>query len=477
MTKRIVGMWKIGLLVWLIVVLIAPVWAWAQAGEGAKAAIPEVKEEAPPEKKPEKPPEKKPPEMPGYIAGPKVPEQPGTTLEVGPTTGIMAPYGYSGGMDTLARGWQSPHRLGVVRFSPFMEIQQTFNSNIYSTTSDKKSDFITSFNPAMRLELPMAQRHLVSLGYLGNYYAYNRYDQNDHLDHTLNLDGSFNFPQGLALRGGSTIRYATEDRTATTGVQRTYERLSPYFQAAYKMADRWKIEANYQEDSLMFVDPVNQASDYNCHNAAVTLFYKFLPKTAAMAQYIYTYRQHPYSRLSNNVIQTPMLGLTFDPTAKISGTLKVGYTFQQFDFNMPGRTNSSGDASLSIQTLYRYSQYTNVTLVAQRAIQEDPDSNNNSYVNSGFFLTYNHLFHYLQIASYANVSYYNNRYLALQQDPVTGIFIHRTDNIISLGGGFTVPITKYFKGRLDYTYYNKGSDMSNVNYNVHKIMVGVQVSY
>ena len=144
---------------------------------------------------------------------------------------------------------------------------------------------------------------------------------------------------------------------------------------------------------------------------------------------------------------------------------------------MAGRPNSTGGASLSIQTQYRFSQYTNVSLIAQRAIQEDPDTANNSYVNSGFILTFNHLWHYWKIASYINVSYYNNRYIGLQIDSVTGELVWRIDNVISAGGGFTVPITKFLRGRMDYIYYNKGSNFSNVNYNDHRVMIGIQASY
>jgi hypothetical protein len=468
--------WKVGLTAWLILALMSPARGGAaQEKEGVKAAGPEVQEEAA-EKKPEKPPEKKPPELPGYLAEPKAAAQPPTTLEIGALTGILAPYGYSTGLDTLTRGWQS-HRLGPVRFFPFLEFEETYRSNIYGTTGNKKADFINGVNPGMRFELPLAQRHKISLGYLGNYYFYSTFDQNNHYDHNLNLDAAFNFPQGLALRGGSTLRIATEDRTATNGYQRDYNRVTPYFQAAYKMADRWKIETNYQEDSLIFLKKRDWPSDFNAHNAAATLFYKFWPKTAVMWQYIFTYRQHPHNYLSDNYIHTPLMGLSFDPTAKISGTLKFGYTFQQFEHSVPNRSKSDGDFSLSIQTQYRYSRYTNFNLVAQRAIQEDPDSANNSYVNTGFLFSISHLWHYFNIASYANFAYYNNRYVSIQPEGLLGILKRRIDNIYSAGCGLSVPLTKYFKAKVEYVYYNRGSNFYNINYNDHRVIFGVQASY
>ena len=307
--------------------------AWGQAAASAPVP-PEVLEEVAPEQKPEKPAES-PPELPWSLK--TQPEfQPSPTLELGPLTGILAPYGYSGALDTLARGWET-HRLGPVRVSPFLGLTETYRTNIYQAYADKKADLVSTLNPGMRFELPLAQQHRLSLGYLGSYYFFSRYDQNNHYDHNLNVDGNFNFPGGLALRAGNTLRLATEERTSTTARQRDYNRITPYLQGAYKMADRWKLEANYLLDNLLFLKRIDRNSNYSDHNASLSLFYKFWPKTSALVQYIFTYRDHPYQHISDNIIHTPLVGLTWDPTAKLSGTVKFGYTFQNYLKSAPVR--------------------------------------------------------------------------------------------------------------------------------------------
>jgi len=153
--------WGISL---LIFTLVSGGVSWGQ--ETLPPAGPaKAKEGAAKEEAKEKPPEILPGE-PGYRPG-VLPPFPVTTLEVGPTAGIMSPYGYAGAYDTMQRGWTS-HRLGTlpVRASPYLEYTGTYRTNIYQTSANKIADFVNGVNPGVRFELPVAGRHKLSLGYL-----------------------------------------------------------------------------------------------------------------------------------------------------------------------------------------------------------------------------------------------------------------------------------------------------------------------
>ena len=65
------------------------------------------------------------------------------------------------------------------------------------------------------------------------------------------------------------------------------------------------------------------------------------------------------------------MGLTWAPTAKLSGTIKFGYTFASYETRVPGRNNNPDSWSLSAQLLYRFSRYTNLSLTAQKSFQQD----------------------------------------------------------------------------------------------------------
>ena len=450
-----------------LTMLYAGVVAGAEA-PGEKQVPAQVQEEEVPQ-----PPEK-PPELPTLLPS-MVPYTPTTTFEVGPSFGILAPYGYGAAQDTLSRGWQR-HHLGPVTVAPFFEYDALYRTNIFQTPTDKKSDFINTINPGIRFELPMAKTHKLSMGYLGNYFIYSRYNDNSHYDQNLNADAAFNFPR-WSLRFGNTLRLATEEATAQNARQRDYTRESPYFGATYKFADRWRFEGNYQFDSLTFAKQVDRTSEYQYHTMGWSLNYKFWPKTAALVQYGLLFRQHPADHTQDNTVHTPMVGLTWDPTAKLSGTVKFGYTIADYYTKLPTRNNNPNSWAMSMQTLYRITRYTNLALIAQRSIQEDADSANNAYVNTGLFLTLSHLFHYFQVSSNLSFSFYRNVYQQDSFDGPTGEFKRREDNVLSAGGGLSRPFTRWLRMRLDYIYSNKASNFSGFSYNEHRVMLGAQTSF
>jgi hypothetical protein len=378
--------------------------------------------------------------------------------------------------------------LGAVRVSPYLEYDALYRTNVFQTYNNKKSDFVNMISPGIRVELPVAGTHRLSLGYLGNSYIYSRFSENSHYDQNVNADAALNFSK-LSMRLGAAYRNATEEASLlqvgpvfTVSQQRVYNRVTPYFQAAYKMADLWRLETNYQFDSFSYVKDIYRLNDYNAHTAGATIYYKFWPKTSLLFQYIANIYTHPYDSTTDYVTQTPMVGLSWVPTAKLSGTVKVGYSITNYYNSDVGTRGFNPDGvALSIQTLYKLSRYTQMSLIAQRSLQEDVNSitifGNNSYFNSGLLFNLTHLWHYFNVTSYMSFSYYNNKYIYDNFDPGTDELKSRVDNIIYAGGGLSRPVTKWLRLRLDYLYYNRGSNFSFYSFNEHKVLLGVQSSF
>jgi len=435
---------------------------------------PKVKAKMPAEEEP--PPELKPSQEPGYFPG-VVPYDRKLTLEIGPVSGILAPYGHPAALDTLRLG--SPLKAGPLRFAPYLETTIGYRSNLFQRPYDKKSTFVSNTNPGMYLELPLAHRHKISVGYVGNAYIYPGHDLDNfsHYDNNVNVDASFNFPGGLSLRAGNYLRIATEEPTATSQRQRFYHRWTPYILANYAFADRWKLQAIYEFNKLYFARSAQSAAnDYNENIGAMALYYKILPKTAVLGQFMISHRAYPSQVLSNNYIYTPMIGIAWDATAKLTGIAKIGYTMQDFEYDVPTRKQAPSTPSLSAQVTYKFDPRTNIALTAQRSIQQDVDlAGNSAYENTGFFLTFNHFWPSWRLNSYANISYIFNDYINRQINPGEGLE-YRQDSQITAGVGFSRPLTRYLRLRLDYSYTNKASSFNNYSYNEHRILFGVQIS-
>jgi hypothetical protein len=454
-----------------------PFGAW---GQKVPSATPEegAAEQA---EEPEKVPPPASPEAPEYFPL-SAPASPVTVLELssitttlGPTTGVMAPYGNAAAYDTLLKGWQT-HKVGVFRVVPFLEYDGIYRSNIFHTSTDKKADFVHAVNPGLRLDLPLAGRHKLSLGYLGNYFMFSRFSNLSHYDHNVSADATLNFRGGLNVRLGNAFRAATEEPSAENARKRPYLRDTPYVQAAYSPADKWQVQGFYQFDVLNFKNSVDRSNDYREQAGGATFSYKFWPKTGALVQYIIASRIYPDSSRDDSVIHTPLLGLTWDPTAKLSNTVKFGYSFTDYGQKIPGRNNSPGSFIVSAHSLYRYSRYTNLAVTVQRSKQDDVDFGNSAFWNTGIFMSWSHDWHYFKTATYATFSFINNSYINDALDLGSGVFKRREDNIIYLGAGLSRPFTRWLKVRLDWSYLNNSSNFSGLTYNEHRVLMGLQTS-
>ena len=422
----------------------------------------------------QQPPPELPVQPPGYFPGLIPPSNIGT-VEEGPVSGLLAPYGNPAGYDDLLRGWHN-RKIGSVTLTPYLEVDGLYRSNIFDTNNDKKSDFITTITPNLRADMPIAHRHNLSLGYLGSAFIYTTHTNQSHYDQNFNADLDLN-PEGrMSFRLGDTLRLATEERNSEFSASRQYLRNTPYFTAIYKLADRWKIEGNYQLDTLEFARSIDRFNNYNQQTAGATLYYRILPKTTLLAQYIFVYRSYPSASVDNTFSSAPLVGLTWAPTAKLSGTIKVGYTLAGYETTVPGRSNSPDSFSLSAQLVYRFSKYTILNLTAQRLFQQDPDFFNAGYINSGVWVTLNHEWQKFKVASFVSFFYLSNAYLNPSPDS-SGVFNTRNDGVVGFGAGLSRPLTGKLRARVAYNYIDRSSNFPGYTYNDHRFLVGLQTSF
>jgi len=445
--------------------------AFPGPASGEKAPEPTVPE-TPVQVKP--PPPERPVEPSGYFPGLIAPSTIGT-IEEGPVSGLIAPYGNGAAYDNLLRGWHS-RKIGTMTVTPYFELDGLYRSNIFNTPSNKESDFITSIIPGLQAQMPVAQHHLLSLGYLGNAFIYSRFSDQSHYDQNFNGDLALN-PQGkMSFRLGDTLRLATEERNSEFSTERKYLRNTPYFTAIYKLADRWKLEGNYQLDTLVFAKSLDRFNNYNQQTVGTTLYYRFLPKTALLAQYIFVYRAYPYFSPDNTYSSSPLVGLTWDPTSKLSGTVKFGYTFASYVTSVDGRNNNPNNWTLSANLLYRFSRYTNVAVTGQRSFQQDSDFFNAGYTNSGVWVTLNHDWSKFKVASFVSFFYTSNTYLNPALN-ASGQLETRNDNIVGVGVGLSRELTRRLRARVAYSYINRSSNFPGYGYNDNKVLAGIQTSF
>jgi hypothetical protein len=444
--------------------------AWGQVSPEQGTPEEAVKEQPKPEEVPGVPKR----EEPGYFPTILFPTYYGI-VQAGPVKGVLAPYGNPLAFDNLRRGWVT-HGVGPLLVTPYLEYDGLYRSNIY-LSPNPKSDWVNTAIPGLQVELPIAGLHRLSMGYLGQYWMFSEHTGESHYDHNANVDAELNFRGGLSLRGGDGFRAATEERTTETGRRRPYICDTPYLLAAYNISEKTKIQATYQYTLWQYSRSIDKIDNYRNNMAGVFLFYKFLPRTSALAGYSFSSYAYPSYTQDNNYQHSPFIGLTWDPTTKLTGNIKFGYTFQNYTNHLPGRTNSPNSWAFSLGTIYRYSRYTTLNLSAQRSIQQDIDFANLSYMSTALWVSLSHDWTALRMASYVSFAYANSSYVNSGINPSTGLPSPREDNTISIGAGVSRPFASWLRLRLDYNYSNKTSDYFLYSYHEHRVLVGVQLSH
>lgn len=476
MGRNWISTWILAMLVTMSLTL-GPGLAWGEEPPAGEKTEEEVK-------KPEVPLPglpKKPSEQPGFFptAGPATPYGSAdlSTGVLGPATGLLAPYGNAAAYDTLSRGW-IPHKVGPVTIYPFLEYDAMYRSNVFLTPTNPKGDFINCINPGLRLDAQITPKNRISVGWLGNAQIYSKYTdqsyftQNFNIDLDLNLD--FTRTGRLSFKVGNAIRSGLIEQSPENGRTRPYLRDTPYIQAGYVVSEKMKIVGFYQYDGFSFTKSVDKFNNYQQNSGGVTVFYKFWPKTAALLQYMIVSTTYPDSPVDNSNVHTVLTGLSWDPTAKLNGTIKFGVSITDYDQSAPDRNKTPTSFVTSVSTAYRYSKFTTFNLTVQRSKQDNINYDNAPYWNTGVFFTVTRDWHYLKSTLYAGISYTNNDYINPTLDGT--VLKRRQDNVFYIVGGLYSPLNRWLRLRFDYSYIDNQSNFSSYTYSEHRVLLGLQAA-
>lgn len=113
--------------------------------------------------------------------------------------------------------------MGAFLFLPKLEVDETYNSNVYSQRHDPKHDYITTVRPEMKLRSRFIE-HEINLGMVAEQYLYKTWQDDNRTDLQFDVDGRFDFTSETQANHFSQLNFKHEDRgspDATNGVEPT----------------------------------------------------------------------------------------------------------------------------------------------------------------------------------------------------------------------------------------------------------------
>ncbi len=378
-------------------------------------------------------------------------------------------------------------KIGPLEIHPFLSATETYSDNIYKNYGGLKaeSDFINTLSPGIHIYLPL-RRHSLQVGYQADLNRFLSHTETNFTDQSL--DGSFklDFPNGLSATFSDSYKDAAIPRKAKEiknipPISDPFRAL-PYtsndfnLQAKYHFADRWAIEGRYKLYDYSYKEAIDQAGDLRQNFFGMSFSYRVSQKSEVIIDYNYFTIEYPNRTVNSSTNHAGYLGVSFDPTARLSGFLKVGLAKKSFDQPLPGIKDEINTYSVLVDLNYLATSRDKINLKISRGIEEDIDTFV-PYINTQLILLYRHILSWNEKISlnaslgYGTISFEDKTF------DIDGSFKIRDDRQWAGGLGIQYALQRWLSINLQYAYTDNRSTFKNYDYTENRIWLTLSLAF
>ncbi len=362
------------------------------------------------------------------------------------------------------------------------------NNNIFLDANNETEDTILTLRPSIAIEyMDSRPGNYFQSGYDLEFASYFKKNDNNYQKHQPFLTFGMQTPAGFFGRFserfmktadpyGAENNYGEGKRTART--ENTLD-----FTFGYQFMDRYSVETLFQNFALRYRDNLDQWQDRTENIFQLGFYMRVTPsgKTSMLAEYRFT--DATYDRQISSVAQDHQLGdflvgFRFEPGAKLSGAVKLGYGSKAFDRSVDQSNNPYEDNNtwlIETNVQFQFSEITNMGFRFTRSIEGAPDMDAASYVDTtiGF-----DLYHQVKHKTFfkSGLAWTNSDY----RDENPGI-PNKYFNLYTIYLGLDYNIQEWLKAGFKYSYDTKTASHSRwydtAEYTNNKLVVEVNAMF
>ena len=367
-------------------------------------------------------------------------------------------------------------RIGGFILYSDLDVQETYNSNVFYTPSGAKGDFITAVNPSVDLKSNWNQHALNFRGDIDK-VNYAKYSANNFFDYSLASDGRLDVYHDARLYGG--VGYAVRhlplyspNNTPGTQAPVEYSDLSGNI-AGEKEFNRLSLRLDGNYDEYRYKDAVltggggisrQSLEDYDEKKVSLRTGYElaagrqvYLLTAGDWRDYANSTDLTGFNRTSHGY--TVAVGTRYDITGV---TFIDGYVGYRQQIHTDSRLQTMSGPAAGLQITWNVTRLTTVTGSVTRDVQETILSG-----SSGYFAT-------LAQAKVDHELLRNlllNASLGYENDDFAGI--NRTDNYYLAGVGAKYLINHNFWISGGYNFAHRASNVAGTNFDDHIILARI----
>lgn len=373
-------------------------------------------------------------------------------------------------------------RWGGVIVTPKVDVEATYNDNIYATRNNEKSDIITTVRPEVRVQSGWS-RHAFNV--LANVET-NKYldkDSENNDNYTVAMDGRVDVAAGTAIGGGISHARTHEDRgspnSVASAVEPTEVNTTLAKIGAYRELGRVTLRAdadatkkdydNGRTSAGAVVD--NNLRDRNEYQAAVRVGYKTTDVTEVYVRglvdsRVYDYKGNAVNPLRSNHGQTGVVGVTWGVTGKTKVDAYAGVAQRDYvnkalkDINEP---------TFGLRATWNASDLTTLMASVDRGIEETTSGSSSGYVRTSYDVGAEHALMRNFVLN-GGLGYSTNNYKG-------NVGTQRDDDIVLANVGAKYYFTPNFNAGVGYEFRTRDSNINGLDYDRNAVMLRLTGTY
>jgi polysaccharide biosynthesis protein VpsM len=346
-------------------------------------------------------------------------------------------------------------------FTPTLQVSERYDDNFREVEDNQDASWITTITPTFMLGA-QGRKSAYALTYSASSDFFHSSHADDNTDHHLTADAGFEFDvrNRLKLSAGyhKVEETASQDQDIENDKFSTSNIGGVYSFGGERARGQIDFGANYEELRYQNGNNLNADKERDTTALSSTFYYRVAPKTRALVEARHTdYDYLSNTRLNSNNIAL-LGGVTWDATAKTTGTIKIGGERKRFD---DSRIDDKSGSLWEVGVSWSPRTYSTFDLKTRRALDEG-DSGASSIQAQSTTLSWNHKW-LERLSSDVSYTYSDQAY----QD------VTRDDRIDTFGLGLTYEMRRWLDVGIGYKYAENDSSAVGESYkrNIYSISV------
>lgn len=365
-----------------------------------------------------------------------------------------------------------------LKFTPTLSVDESYDDNIRAVEKNTQSSWVTSIKPKFVLSTEN-RNSAYALSYELDNQTYASSHDYDHTNHYFDADAGFQFDVRNKLKlnaGYNKVESIANDNLVTTdnglivpqgntGEPAKYTTTNAggiYTFGAPSALAQLELGANYEELRYQNSGDFNEDLERNTTPLRATGYYRVAPKTRLLLEGRHTDYHYINDSDSDSNSNAVLVGVTWDATAKTSGTIKVGAEKLNYDNST---YNDENNATWEAGVKWAPRTYSTFNLSTAQAYSPGNDGAGSIDAQTTK-LSWNHSW-MERLSSDVSYSYTDNQYKDGSD---------QQDYIDIIGVGLTYNMRRWLDVGIGYKYATDDSNYDGGSYNRNIYAINIKAS-